>query len=71
LVVAPRLIVRADGEEASVSSTVVDEEGGGFLVGVYAVHDLYPDVYHLDGLFLGPELADVLVEGDFVVLGLW
>lgn len=67
LVVSPCAIIRSDGEEPPVAAAVVDEEGGRLVAGLDAVHDLHPDIDHLDSLVAGAQVADVLVQRDGVI----
>lgn len=69
--VSSRTIISPDGEESSIATAVVDEEGCRLLGGLDAVHDLHPDVDHLDGLGSRSEVANILIERHLVVLGSW
>lgn len=66
-VIPSRLIIRPNGEQAPIPTTVVNKEGGRLLRRLQAVHDLHPEVDHLDGGAARAQVADVLVQGHEVV----
>lgn len=67
-ILTPGGIVRTDSKQSPIAATVVDEPGRRLLRRFQAMHHPHPEVDHPDRLGKRPEIADVLVQGNIVVL---
>lgn len=65
------MVVCPDGEESSVATAVVDEEGGRLLGGIEAMHDLHPEIDHFDRLRESSQVSDVLIQRYLVIFDSW